>query len=123
MSKFILIDPNNRVSHVEDTRPEDALTWTEVSNDSVQPHWWVDPSDNSLHQYKQLSIDEVRTMRDRELQRTDWMVLEDSPYKAADQSDNLTAIKTYRQALRDYPDPETSYNENNLDFPAFPVLS
>lgn len=123
MSKFILIDSNNRVSHVEDTRPIDALTWTEVSNDSVQPNWWVDPSDGSLYEYKQLTINEVRVMRDHELQRTDWMVIEDSPYQAADQSDNLAAIKAYRQSLRDFPDPNASYDENNLNFPTFPILS
>lgn len=123
MSKFILIDENNRVSHVEDTRPVDALTWVEVSNDDVQPTWWVDPSDGTIHQYRKIDIEEVRKMRDIALQTTDWMVLEDSPYQAPDQASNLATIKEYRQTLRDLPDPNTSYNENNLNFPRFPVLS
>lgn len=123
MSKFILFDAKNRVTHVESTRPVDALPWIEVSNDLVQEWWYRDPSDGTLYEYKPLTIDEVRKLRNDRLQQTDWMVLPDSPYLAADQSSNLEAIKSYRQSLRDFPNPDTSYNENNLNWPIFPVLS
>jgi len=123
MSKFILIDQKNRVTHVENTRPVDALPWIEVNNDLVQEWWYRDPSDGTLYEYKPLTIDEVRQERNYRLQLTDWMVLPDSPYQAADQSSNLAAIESYRQSLRDYPDPNASYNENNLNWPNFPVLS
>jgi len=119
MAKFILIDSNNRVSQIEDTRPTSAMgtKYIEVSNDSVAYNWYYDVSSSTLYQYKPLSIDEVRQMRNDRLAECDWMVMEDSPYQAADQSSNLTAIKTYRQALRDYPDESVTYNENNLSFP------
>lgn len=123
MSKFILFNVHNRVTHVEDTRPVDALPWIEVSNDLVQEWWYRDPSDGAVYEYMPLSIDEVRQQRNSLLLATDWMVLPDSPYRAADQSSNLAAIESYRQSLRDFPNPDTSYNENNLIFPDFPVLS
>jgi len=122
MSKFILVN-KNRVSHVEDTRPEDALPWIEVDNDLVQPTWWRDPQTLELFEYKPYSITEVRDIRNELLKKTDWMVLPDSKYQEENQSSNLVLIKNYRQSLRDFPNPDTSYNENNLNFPIFPVLS
>lgn len=122
MSKFILVK-NNRVTHVEDTRPEDALPWIEVDNDLVQPSWWRDSQTLELFEYRPYSINEVRDMRNELLKETDWMVLPDSRYQEANQSSNLALIETYRQSLRDFPNPDTSYNENNLNFPTFPVLS
>ena len=56
-------------------------------------------------------------MRNQKLTNTDWMVLEDSPYQESSQSSNWTAIKTYRQSLRDFPNPSTSYNEDNTVWP------
>jgi hypothetical protein len=121
MSKFILIADNNRVSHVESSRPEDALPWIEVDNDLVQPNWWRDPNTLTLYEYRPYTIEEVREKRNYFLNKTDWMVLPDSPYQAADQSSNLQAIKDWRQSLRDFPDPNASYDENNLNIPLFPL--
>jgi len=45
--------------------------------------------------------EQVRAERNRKLAKTDWMVLPDSPLKA-----KLSAILTYRQALRDLPEQE-----------------
>ena len=123
MSKFILIDSYNRVSHVEDTRPVDALPWKEVSNDLVQPFWWSDPVTGELSEYRPYGLDEVRKFRNKYLALTDWMVLPDSKYRKAGQESNLTIIENYRQQLRDFPDPNFSYNENNLHLPDLPVLS
>lgn len=119
MAKFILVNNYNRVIYVEDTRPETAIgsSFVEVDNDSVEQNWYYDPETSTLSQYKPLSIDEVRAMRNDILSKSDWMVVEDSPYQAADQSANLAAIKTYRQALRDFPDESVSYNENNITWP------
>lgn len=119
MAKFILVNNYNRVIYVEDTRPETAIgsSFVEVDNDSVEQNWYYDPETSTLSQYKPLSIDEVRAMRNDILSKSDWMVVEDSPYQVADQSANLAAIKTYRQALRDFPDESVSYNENNITWP------
>lgn len=116
MAKFILVDSNNRVFQVQDSRPTDASSseWIEVSNDSVQEQWYY--KDGTLSELKPLSIFEVRQMRNKLLEESDWMVLEDSIYQAADQSSNLTAIKTWRQSLRDFPDESASYDES-ITFP------
>jgi len=118
MSKFIYVT-ENRVRLVSDTRPDTAIgsEYIEVQNDSVAENWYYDTETSVLSQYKPYTIDEVRLMRDQLLSVCDWMVLEDSPYQAADQSTNLIAIKTYRQSLRDFPDENVSYNENNLNWP------
>lgn len=119
MAKFILVNKHNRVIYVEDTRPQTAIgpSFVEVDNDSVAENWYYDPETSTLSEYRPVSIDEVRAMRNDILSKCDWMVAEDSPYQAADQSSNLAAIKTYRQALRDYPDESVSYNENNINWP------
>ena len=119
MAKFIYIDSNSRVLYVADARPNDATTadWIEVSNDSVQEQWYYDLSTQTLTEFKPYTIDEIRDMRNQKLTNTDWMVLEDSPYQESSQSSNLTAIKTYRQSLRDFPNPSTSYNEDNTVWP------
>lgn len=119
MAKFILLDSNDRVLYVEDSRPTiaGAEDWIEVSNDSVASNWYYDRETSTLSQYKPLDIFEVRKMRDEKLTACDWMVLEDSPYQASDQSSNLATIKTYRQQLRDFPDESATYNENNINWP------
>lgn len=119
MAKFIVVDSKNRVSHVFDSMPSDAISnlCIEVDNDNVAQNWYYDKLTSTLYQYKPYTLDEVRSMRNKLLADSDWMVLEDSKYQAADQSSNLTAIKTYRQSLRDYPDDSVSYNENNINFP------
>lgn len=119
MAKFIFIDNNSRVQYISDARPNDASSpdWIEVANDSVQEHWYYDISSQTLSEFKPYSIEEVRDMRNQKLTNTDWMVLEDSPYQATGQESNLAAIKTYRQALRDFPNPSTSYNEDNTIWP------
>jgi hypothetical protein len=119
MSKFVFIDDQSRVQYVEDTRPNIASgpLYVEVSNDLVAEHWYFDKETSTVYEYRPYTIDEVRDMRDVKLTECDWMVLEDSPYQAPDQSTNLAAIKTYRQALRDFPDPSVSYNENNINWP------
>jgi hypothetical protein len=118
MSKFIYVT-ENRVRLVSDTRPDTAIgtQYIEVQNDSVAENWYYDTETSTLSQYKPYTIDEVRLMRDQLLSVCDWMVLEDSPYQAADQSANLAAIKTYRQSLRDFPDENVSYDENNINWP------
>jgi hypothetical protein len=70
-----------------------------------------------VHEFKPYDIEEVRVMRNEKLEQSDWMVLEDSPYKATGQESNLANIKTYRQELRDFPNESTSYNENNINWP------
>jgi len=119
MAKFILIDEDNRVKYVEDTRPNTASgpDYIEITNDSVQEGWYYNSSDSSVVQTKPLTIEEVREMRNQLLIDSDWMVLEDSPYREAGQESNLIAIETYRQALRDHPNPSFSYNLDNLNFP------
>ena len=119
MAKFIIVDSKNRVSHVFNSMPTDATSnlCIEVDNDNVAENWYYDKSTSTLYQYKPYTIDEVRRMRNELLLNSDWMVLEDSKYQASEQSSNLTAIKAYRQSLRDYPDDSVSYNENNINFP------
>ena len=120
MSKFIYVEADeNRVKYVEDTRPTIAIgpLFIEVSNDSVAEGWFYDRETGEVFEYEPYSISKVRQMRDEKLAVSDWMVLDDSPYQAADQSSNLTAIKTYRQALRDFPDESATYNENNINWP------
>lgn len=48
------------------------------------------------------TADEIRARRDRLLAATDWAVLPDSPLDGTSQ----TALKAYRQALRDVPQQE-----------------
>ena len=120
MSKFIYVEVDEyRVKYVEDTRPTNALgpLYIEVSNDSVAEHWFYNRETGEVSQYEPYSIAQVRQMRDEKLTVSDWMVLEDSPYKATGQESNLANIKTYRQELRDFPNESTSYNENNINWP------
>ena len=120
MSKFIFVEADeNRVKYVEDNRPATALgpLFIEVSNDSVAENWFFNRETQEVSEYEPYNIAQVRQMRDEKLAVSDWMVLEDSPYQAADQSSNLTAIKTYRQQLRDFPDESATYNENNINWP------
>jgi|TARA_R100000426_G_C4729196_1_gene75143 hypothetical protein len=120
MSKFIYVEADeNKVKYVEDTRPTNALgpLYIEVSNDSVAEHWFYNRETGEVSEYEPYTVGQVRQMRDEKLTVSDWMVLEDSPYKATGQESNLTAIKTYRQELRDFPDESKSYNENNINWP------
>lgn len=120
MSKFIYVEVDeNRVKYVEDSRPEIALgaLFIEVSNDSVAEGWFFNRETGEVSQYEPYSISQVRQMRDEKLAVSDWMVLEDSPYKSAGQESNLAAIKLYRQQLRDFPNESISYNENNINWP------
>jgi hypothetical protein len=119
MSKFILVDIKSYVSHVEDTAI-DSNNWIEVSNDSVAQGWYYQ-SDGTVVEQKPITIEEMRELRNKELQQTDWMVMEDSPYQAAGQETNLANIKTYRQALRDLPDESVSYTEKNIQWPALTI--
>jgi len=114
MSKFILIDTAGYVSHVEDTQQDG--NWIEVSNDNVAERWWYN-SDGTVSERRPVSIEEVRKIRNEKLQETDWMVLADSFFSAPDQSSALTAIKSYRQALRDFPDETTTYEEGLINWP------
>lgn len=120
MSKFIYVEiDENRVKYVEDTRPTIAIgpLFIEVSNDSVAEGWFYDRETGEVFEYEPYSISQVRQMRDEKLAVSDWMVLEDSPYKSAGQESNLDAIKLYRQQLRDFPDESATYNENNINWP------
>ena len=120
MSKFIYVEADeNKVKYVEDTRPTNALgpLYIEVSNDSVAEHWFYNRETGEVSEYEPYTVGQVRQMRDEKLTVSDWMVLEDSPYKATGQESNLAAIKTYRQELRDFPDESKSYNENNINWP------
>ena len=120
MAKFIFIEPGeNRVKYVEDSRPTTAFgpSYIEVSDDNVAAGWWYDHDSDTLSQYRPISVVEVRIDRDALLTSCDWMVLEDSPYKATGQESNLAKIKTYRQELRDFPNDSTEYNENNFVWP------
>lgn len=120
MSKFIYVEVDeNRVKYIEDSRPTIAIgpLFIEVSNDSVAEGWFFNRETGEVSQYEPYSISKVRQMRDEKLAVSDWMVLEDSPYKSAGQESNLAAIKLYRQQLRDFPDESISYNENNINWP------
>lgn len=120
MSKFIYVEVDeNKVKYVEDTRPTNALgpLYIEVSNDSVAEHWFYNRETGEVSEYEPYTVGQVRQMRDEKLTVSDWMVLEDSPYKATGQESNLAAIKTYRQELRDFPDESKSYDENNINWP------
>ena len=95
MTKFVYIEADeNRVKYVEDYRETGEVS-----------------------EYEPYTVGQVRQMRDEKLTVSDWMVLEDSPYKATGQESNLAAIKTYRQELRDFPDESKSYDENNINWP------
>ena len=120
MSKFIYVEADeNKVKYVEDTRPTNALgpLYIEVSNYSVAEHWFYNRETGEVSEYEPYTVGQVRQMRDEKLTVSDWMVLEDSPYKATGQESNLAAIKTYRQELRDFPDESKSYDENNINWP------
>lgn len=119
MAKFITLKDYDRVQYVEDSRPTFAGgdSYIEVSNDSVAENWWYDHETGNVHEYEIYHVNYVRKLRDQKLTECDWMVLEDSPYKASGQESNLAAIKTYRQALRDFPDESASYKENNITWP------
>lgn len=119
MAKFIFITRENRVQYVADSRPTIAggQDWIEVANDSVAERWFYEAETGNVYEYEPYHVDYVRKLRDAKLTECDWMVLEDSPYKAVGQETNLAAIKTYRQALRDFPDESASYNENNITWP------
>ena len=107
----------NRVHRVEDSLPSntaEAAKFTECSDDLVTVGWWVDPADNSLTAQKTWLIDEARDKRNKLLVESDWMVLEDSPYYS--DASKLTAIKTYRQTLRDLPSNDPILDEH------FPII-
>lgn len=111
----------NRVHRVEDalpSNPAEASHFTECPNDLVTVGWWVDPADDSLNAQKTWPIQEARDERNKLLANTDWMVLVDSPHYI--NSSDFTAIKIYRQALRDVPSNDPILDEH---FPIFPNLS
>lgn len=119
MAKFVLVNDDSRVQYVKDSRPTIAggEDYIEVSNDSVAEHWYYDAETGQVHEYQPYHVDYVRILRNAKLSECDWMVAEDSPYKASGQESNLAAIKTYRQSLRDFPDDSATYNENNINWP------
>jgi hypothetical protein len=119
MAKFITLKDGDRVQYVEDSRPTIAGgdAYIEVTNDSVAENWWYDHATGNVHEFQPYDVDYVRILRNAKLSECDWMVVEDSPYKASGQESNLAAIKTYRQALRDFPDDSATYNENNITWP------
>ena len=120
--KYIEVhNETNRVHRVEDSLPSntaEAAKFIECSNDSVEINWWVNPADDSVNAQRTWTIEEARTERDKLLDCTDWMVLEDSP-RYTNASD-FAAIKTYRQALRDLPTNDPILDEH---FPEAPNLS
>ena len=124
MAKFVFINNQSRVQYVADSRPTTAngINYIEVTNDSVAENWYYDSETGNVYEYQPYDIVYVRKLRDEKLTECDWMVLEDSPYQASGQETNLASIKTYRQALRDFPDESTSYNENNINWPTLTLI-
>lgn len=110
----------DRVTHISLTDPAPfADRWIVCENDDVCVEWYIDEN-NQVSQFAPLSVDDIRTKRNKLLAESDWMVLSDSPYRASGQESNLATIETYRQALRDFPDDSrTDYTEET----AFPTLT
>ena len=63
------------------------------------------------------TADEIRAKRDKLLDATDWAVLPDSPLDEPSQ----TALKAYRQALRDVPQ-QVGF-PGNITWPEMPVTA
>ena len=63
------------------------------------------------------TADEIRAKRDKLLDATDWAVLPDSPLDEP----SKTALKTYRQALRDVPQ-QVGF-PNSVSWPNMPEIT
>ena len=116
MSHYLKIDPTTGVAiggvyqKIVGTDTNEWTNWVEVS-DGAQVGWtwdssaWVAPSDILV------SLEEIRTTRDKMLLDSDWRVsVSDYPYT------DTAAWKTYRGLLRDYP---TTYTP--VAFPTWPT--
>lgn len=133
---YVLIDEKNRVIRCEGgyTTPADLTGWVQIDEGTgdrynlCQSHYFDGGlyTSDGIPRYKlvdgeaverteeeiaadrvPLQASAVRAKRDKLLAATDWAVLPDSPLDGASQ----TALKAYRQALRDVPQqagfPET----------------
>lgn len=112
MAKWVLLDAENYVQHIEvdptNTEELTAWGWFESSDDSVQDGWyWNGSTFSSAGTYAKFSdLAVAREERDHRLLVTDWTVLEDSPWEDPSKATELAEIKTYRQQLRDlFNDP------------------
>jgi len=64
------------------------------------------------------TIDELRTARNQALSNSDWAVLPDSPH---DNEGYQTAIRLYRQQLRDLPQKAATEGLENIELPQSPL--
>lgn len=63
------------------------------------------------------TIDELRQARNQALSDSDWAVLPDSPHSS---EGFQTAIRLYRQQLRDLPQRAEELGLENIEFPTSP---
>lgn len=64
------------------------------------------------------TIEELRTARNQALSDSDWAVLPDSPH---DSEGFQTAIRLYRQELRDLPQKAEELGLENVELPPSPL--
>ena len=64
------------------------------------------------------TIEELRTARNQALSDSDWAVLPDSPH---DSEGFQTAIRLYRQQLRDLPSKIETDGLENIELPPSPL--
>lgn len=64
------------------------------------------------------TVEELRTARNQALSDSDWAVLPDSPH---DSEGFQTAIRLYRQQLRDLPQKAEELGLENIELPPSPL--
>ena len=143
---YVQTDEQNRILHCEGgyTTPADLTGWVQIDEGTgdrynlCQSHYFDGGlyTSDGIPRYKlqdgaavkrtdeELEVDRifiqasaVREQRDQLLASTDWAVLPDSPL---DES-SKTAIKSYRQALRDVP--QQAEFPNNISWPEMPEIT
>lgn len=143
---YVQTDEQNRILRCEGgyTTPADLTGWVQIDEGTgdrynlAQSHYFDPPlyTDDGLPRYKlvegqtmerteeeiaadrvPLQASAVRTQRDKLLAATDWAVLPDSPLDGTSQ----TALKAYRQALRDVPQQEGF--PNSISWPNMPEIT
>lgn len=147
MSKvYVLTDETSRILRCEGgyTTPSDLTGWAQIdegtgdkynlcqnhyfdgglyTHDGIPRYKMVDgqPTERTEEEIAEdrvpLQARAVRAQRDKLLAVTDWAVLPDSPL---DES-SKTALKTYRQALRDVPQQEGF--PNSISWPNMPEIT
>ena len=143
---YVQTDGQNRIFRCEGgyTTPADLTGWVQIDegtgdrDNRCQSHYFEGGlyTDDGIPRYKlmdgaavertveEIAADRVplqaiaaRAQRDQLLASTDWAVLPDSPLDGTSQ----TALKAYRQALRDVPQQEGF--PNSISWPNMPEIT